>query len=222
MRRREFIAGTAATTAMGFAQPIWAETNARSTGVKRLAIFYPTEIDETGARKAYFAELKRLGYIEGQNLIVERYAAHGEPDRIRELARQIIASRPDIIWPMSGSFTNEVMAVTTSIPIVAATADPVVFGWTTSLAPWRGLTEISPEWCRMQDFRKSLKSAFNCYWKQRAKRQNLAISRPTTPPRFIKTARTLSELHSEPASRRLLSLSPETLIEQRTNVFTIP
>jgi putative ABC transport system substrate-binding protein len=62
MQRLEFIAGTAATTAMGFAQPIWAETSARSTGVKRIAIFYPIEIDVTGARKAYFAELKRLGY----------------------------------------------------------------------------------------------------------------------------------------------------------------
>ena len=83
MRRREFIAGTAATAALGFAQPIWAETNARSTDVKRIAFFYPAEIPpDNRARKAYFAELKRLGYIEGQNLIVERYAALGQPDRI--------------------------------------------------------------------------------------------------------------------------------------------
>ena len=73
MRRREFIAGTAATAAMGFAQPIWAETNARSTGVKRLAISHharpPEQLTPTGgvrAFKAYFEELKRLGYIEGQ------------------------------------------------------------------------------------------------------------------------------------------------------------
>ena len=83
MRRREFIAGTAATAALGFAQPIWAETNARSTDVKRIAFFYPAEIPpDNRARKAYFAELKRLGYIEGQNLIVERYSALGQPDRI--------------------------------------------------------------------------------------------------------------------------------------------
>ena len=70
MRRREFIAGTAATAAMGFAQPIWAETNARSTGVERLAIFYLGEITDERWFKAYFVELKRLGYIEGQNLIM--------------------------------------------------------------------------------------------------------------------------------------------------------
>ena len=110
MRRREFIAGTAATAAMGFAQPIWAETNARSPGVKRIVIFHharpPEQLTPTGgvrAYKAYFEELKRLGYIEGQNLIVERYSALGQPDRIGELARQIVASRPDVILPLSRS-----------------------------------------------------------------------------------------------------------------------
>src|SRR5215831_13577392 len=111
MRRREFIAGTAATAAMGFAQPIWAETNARSPGVKRIAIFHlsrpPEQLTPTGgvrAYKAYFEELKRLGYIEGQNLIVERYSALGQPDRVGELARQIVASRPDVISTGGGPF----------------------------------------------------------------------------------------------------------------------
>jgi putative ABC transport system substrate-binding protein len=144
MRRREFIAGTAATAAMGFAQPIWAETNAPPTGVKRLAIFYPIEIDETETgRKAYFAELKRLGYIEGQNLIVERYEGFGQPDRIGDIARQIVASRPDVIMPLSYPFMKEVMAVTTSIPMVGVTGDPVGLGLTTSLArPDRNFTGV--------------------------------------------------------------------------------
>jgi len=144
MRRREFIAGTAATAAMGFAQPIWAETNAPSTGVKRIAIFYPGEIGpENRARKAYFMELKRLGYIEGQNLIVERYEGHGQTDRIGEFARQIIASHPDVILLQSYPFIKELMAVTTSIPMVSIVADPVQFGFTTSLArPDRNFTGV--------------------------------------------------------------------------------
>ena len=93
MRRREFIAGTAATAATGFAQPTCAQTNARPTGVKRLAIFHPVRPPEQltpqgGYRpyKVYFEELNRLGYIEGQNLIVERHSALGHPDRIGDLA----------------------------------------------------------------------------------------------------------------------------------------
>jgi len=150
MRRREFIAGTAATAAMGFAQPIWAETNARSTGVKRLAIFHPVRPPEqltlNGGYllyKVYFEELNRLGYIEGQNLIVERYSALGQPDRIGDLMRQIVASRPDVILPISGVFIKEIMAVTTSIPMVAPTSDPVASGFSSSLArPDRNFTGV--------------------------------------------------------------------------------
>jgi len=150
MRRREFIAATAATAAMGFAQPTWAETNARSTGAKRLAIFHPTRppeqlTPEGGYRlyKIYFEELNRLGYIEGQNLIVERYSALGQPGRIADLARQIAASRPDVILPLSGVFIKEMMALTTSIHMVAPTSDPVPFGFSSSLArPDRNFTGV--------------------------------------------------------------------------------
>jgi putative ABC transport system substrate-binding protein len=105
MRRREFIAGTAATAALSFAWPACAQTTPRSPSVKRLAIFHPVRppeqlTPEGGLRpyKVYFEELNRLGYIEGQNLIVERYSALGQPGRIADLARQIVASRPDVIW----------------------------------------------------------------------------------------------------------------------------
>ena len=138
MRRREFIAGTAATAALSFAWPACAQTNARSPGVKRLAIFHPSPTtratDAKGGHrlyKVYFEELNRLGYIEGQNLIVERYSALGQPDRIGDLARQIVASHPDVILPVSGVFIKEVMAMTTSIPMVGPTADPVALGFST-------------------------------------------------------------------------------------------
>jgi putative ABC transport system substrate-binding protein len=149
MKRREFIAGTAATAVMGFAQPTSAETNAQSTGVKRLAMFHPgrpvEDMTPNGypTYKVYFEELKRLGYVEGQNLIVERYSALGQPDRIGDLARQIAASRPDVILPLSAVFVKEVMAVTTSIPMVGVSADPVAVGISSSLArPDRNYTGV--------------------------------------------------------------------------------
>jgi ABC-type uncharacterized transport system substrate-binding protein len=150
MRRREFIAGTAATAAMGFARPVCAETNARPTGVKRLAIFHPVRPPEQltpkgGYRpyKVYFEELNRLGYIEGQNLIVERHSALGHPDRIGDLARQIVASHPDVILTVSSVFIQEVIAMTTGIPMVGPTADPVALGLSSSLArPDRNFTGV--------------------------------------------------------------------------------
>jgi len=139
MRRREFIAGTAATAAMGFAQPICAQTNARP-GVKRIAIFHPTDPPEqitsnaNRVYKAYFDELKKHGYIEGQNLIVERYSALGHPDRIGDLAREIVANHPDVVLPLSGVFLKEIMALHSFIPMVGPTADPVAFELASNLA----------------------------------------------------------------------------------------
>src|SRR5882757_2987691 len=93
--------------------------------------------------KVYFEELNRLGYIEGQNLIVERYSALGQPDRIGDLARQIAASHPDVILPVSGVFIKEIMTLTTSIPMVGPTADPVSDGFSSSLArPDRNFTGV--------------------------------------------------------------------------------
>jgi ABC-type uncharacterized transport system substrate-binding protein len=150
MRRREFIAGTAATTATGFAWPSCAKTTARPTGAKRLAIFHPVRPPEQLTPKGgyrlyevYFEELNRLGYIEGQNLIVERHSALGHPDHIGDLARQIVANHPDVVLSVSGVFIQKIMALTTSIPIVAPTSDPVAFGFSSSLArPDRNFTGV--------------------------------------------------------------------------------
>ena len=139
MRRREFIAGTAATAALSFAWPARAQTNNRSPRVQRLAIFHPSEPPEgmtsNGRYKAYFDELNRLGFIEGQNLIVERYSGLGQPiDRYGDFARQIIASHPDVILPLSSTIIKEIKALTTGIPMVGPTADPVAYGLSTNLA----------------------------------------------------------------------------------------
>ena len=139
MRRREFVAGTAATAAMGLARPISAQTNARP-GAKRIAIFHPTDPPEemtsnaNRVYKAYFDELKKHGYIEGQNLIVERYSALGHPDRIGDLAREIVANHPDVVLPLSGVFLKEFMALHSFIPMVGPTADPVAFELASNLA----------------------------------------------------------------------------------------
>jgi putative tryptophan/tyrosine transport system substrate-binding protein len=80
MRRREFIRllGSAAV-----AWPLAAHAQRPATQ-NRIAIFHPaiptTHLTETGggsAWRAFFAELRRLGYVEGENLIIERYSAEG-------------------------------------------------------------------------------------------------------------------------------------------------
>ena len=131
MRRREFITGTAATAAMGFAQPIFARANARPTSIKRIAIFHPSEppeglsINGRRAYKVFFGKLNELGYNEGQNLTVERYSAFGHSKGYEDIARAIVASHPDLIISLGGPVTRVLKPLTATIPIVAITSEPV-------------------------------------------------------------------------------------------------
>src|SRR5436305_8356439 len=98
MRRREFTAGLVLA-----AVPWPALAQARATR-PRIAIFHPaipvSLLTETGggsAWRAFFPELRRLGHVEGENLIIERYSADGRHERYADLARAIVAAGPDLI-----------------------------------------------------------------------------------------------------------------------------
>src|SRR5437588_8213744 len=105
MRRRDFIARAAASAALNFAKPVCAQSNAGSPIIKRIAIAHPSypvsEMNEASGRlpwfPAFFAELRHLGYVEGQNLQVERYSAEGRTAQYADLAREVVSRRPGVI-----------------------------------------------------------------------------------------------------------------------------
>ena len=140
MRRREFIAGSAVTAAISFAGPVCAQT--RSSVVNRMAIVDPAiraedlTINGHAGLKAYFGALNSLGYIEGQNLTVERYSALGRPERLAEIARAAVASHPDLIFAIGGAVVRQ--------PIIATSNDPVAGKLVTNLArPDANITGVS-------------------------------------------------------------------------------
>jgi putative ABC transport system substrate-binding protein len=118
---------------------------------RRIAIFHPaiptTLLTETGggsAWRAFFAELRRLGYSEGENLIIERYSAEGHHERYADLARQIVARRPDVIVTGTNPVVIAFKAATSTIPVVAFMLDPLHAGLVTSLGrPGGNLTGIT-------------------------------------------------------------------------------
>src|SRR5512136_1564118 len=98
MKRRKFTAGLLLVTATRSAQ---AQQRAK---LPRIAIFHPaiptSLLTETGggsAWRAFFGELRRLGYVEGGNLIIERYSAEGHHERYAAIAREIVIRKPDVI-----------------------------------------------------------------------------------------------------------------------------
>jgi putative tryptophan/tyrosine transport system substrate-binding protein len=145
MRRRELIAATAVLVLGTSAR---AQTNAQMP--KRIAIvdpiWKPEEVTINGyfAYKAYLTELNRLAYVEGENLIVERYLALGRPERHAEIARAAVASHPDLIFAPDGQITRQLKTLTTTIPVIALTVDPVASKIVTNLArPEGNITGVS-------------------------------------------------------------------------------
>jgi putative ABC transport system substrate-binding protein len=129
MRRREFI-GSLIGTAVAWPLVARAQPPAK---VYRLAIVHPSAPVERmsegasggSAYKALFGELRRLGYIEGQNLVVERYSGEGRIAHYAELASEVVHQQPDVILASSSRMVRYLKAATTTIPIVGSTADPV-------------------------------------------------------------------------------------------------
>src|SRR5664279_1915189 len=96
MKRREFIALTAAMSTYGFAARAQ-----QSTRQRRIAIVAPgRSVDELRTNpyyKAFIAELALLGFVEGQNLLVDRYSGEGQMDAYVDLARTVVRNRPEAI-----------------------------------------------------------------------------------------------------------------------------
>ena len=131
MKRREFIAvagGAAATW------PLTARAQLPTTR-HRIAVFHPAIpanlITETGggsAWRAFFSELRRLGYVEGENLTVERYSAEGHHERYADLAQEIVSRSPDLIVTGTNPVVIAFKAATSTLPVVAFMLDPLHAG----------------------------------------------------------------------------------------------
>jgi putative ABC transport system substrate-binding protein len=145
MKRREFIGLIGGAAAM----PLAARAQ-QSVKLKRLAMIHPaTKPDEMriGGDPHYailFEEIKRLGYVEGVNLTVDRYSAEGRFDRFPEIAHEVVVTRPNVIFSFSDNVALALKAETRTIPIVAWTGDPTAVGIVSNLArPGGNITGVS-------------------------------------------------------------------------------
>src|SRR5262249_756946 len=125
MKRREFI------TFIGGAAAAWplAARAQQPAMQRRITGFHPaiptTLLTETGGGSAWlFRELRRLGYVEGENLIIERYSAERHHERYADLVREIVTRNPDVIVTGTNPVVTAFKAATTTIPIVAFMIDP--------------------------------------------------------------------------------------------------
>jgi putative tryptophan/tyrosine transport system substrate-binding protein len=100
--------------------------------------------------KAFQEGLRVLGYIEGQNLIMEWRFAKGKSERYPELAAELVRLKIDCMVTQGQRPTRAAKEATRTIPIVMANAgDPIQQGFIASLARpggnITGLTAISAD-----------------------------------------------------------------------------
>ena len=90
---------------------------------------------ESKARiRAFEQGLKREGWTLGQNIQVDYRFAASDPDRIRRLANELIATNPDVLVGHSTPVVEQLCRGTHTIPIVfVVVADPVGSGFAASI-----------------------------------------------------------------------------------------
>ena len=139
MKRREFIA------CVSGAAVLWPVRVCAQNSVRLGILQASTRDADAFATDPFLSELKKLGYVEGRNLIVERRYAEGLLDRLPALAAEIIAFRPDLIFAPQGTAAAVVKPLTATIPIVFCFVnEPVALGLAQSLAhPGWNLTGMS-------------------------------------------------------------------------------
>ena len=89
--------------------------------------------------------LRELGYVEGQNLLIESRYAEGRPENLPSLAAELVRLKVDVIVTVATPATAAAKDATATIPIVMTdVGDPVATGLVASLArPGGNVTGLS-------------------------------------------------------------------------------
>jgi putative tryptophan/tyrosine transport system substrate-binding protein len=94
---------------------------------------------------AFRQGLRELGYVEGQNVLIEYRYADGKLDRLPQLVGELLANKVDLIVAQAPAAVRTAKKSTSTIPIVMAHGgDPVAQGFVASLArPGGNVTGLS-------------------------------------------------------------------------------
>jgi putative ABC transport system substrate-binding protein len=148
MKRREFI------TLLGGAA-IWpVAARAQQAGkVNRVGLIFTTSpVSEMAGpdpihpvARSFVQGLRALGYVEGQNLVLEHRSAEGKFERFPEIIRELVSIKVDVIVTVTNAMTRAAKDVTRTVPIVMAySVSPVEHGLVQSLSrPGENVTGLT-------------------------------------------------------------------------------
>jgi ABC-type uncharacterized transport system substrate-binding protein len=149
--RREFITLLGGAAVVGPLAARAQQPIGRMGKMPRVGVLMPGPAAHSAALiDPFYRGLHELGYIEGQNLAIERRDGDWKPDRLAALATELVGLKVDIMVAWSTPTAHAAKQATNSIPIIAvAMADPVGDGLVASLARpggnVTGTTFLGPE-----------------------------------------------------------------------------
>jgi putative tryptophan/tyrosine transport system substrate-binding protein len=146
--RRAFLAGSLgllATPPVAEAQP-----PAKVYRIGLLGGSPPTSPEATHLWEGFFQVLRDLGYVEGQNVVIEGRWYGDRPERLPALVAELVRLQVDVIVAGTAPSPEAAKRATSTIPIVMANhPDPVASGLVASLARpggnVTGLSSVAPE-----------------------------------------------------------------------------
>ena len=105
------------------------------THVPRIGYLLGTTREQEPALEAFLEGMRALGYVEGQNLVIEYRAAEGQYERLPALAAELVQRKVDVLLAVNTPAALAAKDATTTIPIVMlGVGDPVGSGLVASLA----------------------------------------------------------------------------------------
>ena len=145
MRRRNFIAGLASTTA---AWPLAARAQ-RADQVRRIGVLMgwaSTDLEGHALLTEFTRHLAELGWTEGRNVQIEVRWSASDVDLLHTFAKELIGLQPDVLLASSTPVTAALARETQTIPIVFTfVADPISSRFVASLShPGGNLIGFSP------------------------------------------------------------------------------
>jgi putative ABC transport system substrate-binding protein len=117
------------------AAPLAAEAQQASKVYRIGYLSTPTRESVEHGVEAFLRKLRELGWVDGQNLIIEYRWAEGNVERLPDLAADLVRRKVDVIVAPAGSAALAAKNATSSIPIVMIfPSDPVETGLVASLS----------------------------------------------------------------------------------------
>jgi len=126
--------------------PLAAQAQAATARIGFLSFFpAPTAANPDPNEAGFRQGLRETGYVEGQNLVIERRYADGNAALLATLAEELVRLKVDVILAGGQPAREAARRATASIPIVTLSgSDPVREGWAKSLArPGGNVTGIT-------------------------------------------------------------------------------